>query len=460
MTMTIFKNLVMQTFLPIEKVNLVVFDECHHAVKNHEYVQIMKLFEPHRKAGDEIPHILGLTASIIPSKCKPGDIEQKIKDLEEILSARSQTAEDLQQVALYATNPEEHVVPYESSSKDIHISVLRQILDGPVNFLESFKKNQKEGRFYDTVKLYLDDLLHILVNLGVWCADQFAREGMRVVEAEIRECRNNFVDEWEKCLIYFARTQLKIFLKESEEQLKIARETEQYPTTSKVKHLAHYLGDSAVISGDIGLDDSDIVGSKTNPDKLLGIIFVERRTTAFMLAKLLQHLKGIDSDLKHLKCEPVVGHNAGKKGTHLRKEAQMPIKKQYEVLEKFRREKINLLVSTSVVEEGVDVPHCNNVIRFDFPQNFRAYIQSKGRARAKKSKYLLLIDRSDAGKVYSDLKDYRILEKELQSICLGRTVPNEEEILKRMEDKISPYMPFGKDGPVAMLGTSLSLVHR
>lgn len=459
MTMTIFKNLVQQSVLPLKKVNLVVFDECHHAVKNHDYVQIMRLFEPHIKAGDEVPRILGLTASLIPSKCKPGEIEKKIKELEKILCARSQTAEDLQQVALYATNPDEEVIEFESSDKDKHICELKQILEGPVNFLESLKRKQRDGAVYELVKLYLDDLLHILVNLGVWCANNFAREGLRAIEGEISECGDHFIDEWEKSLIYLGRTQLKIFVQKSQEKLEIARRTERYPTTFKVKKLAHYLGDTAVASGDLCLYDSD-QDSRKNSNKLLGIVFVERRTTAVMLTKLIRHLKEIDSDLKHIKCDSVVGHNAGRKGTHLRREAQMNVKKQFEVLDKFRREQVNLLISTSVVEEGVDVPRCNNVIRFDFPQNFRAYIQSKGRARAKVSKYLILIDKKDAGKLYPDLEDYRILEKELQSICHGRNVPEDEEILKRMEEEVGPYMPFGKDGPMQNLGSSLSLVHR
>ena len=80
--------------------------------------------------------------------------------------------------------------------------------------------------------------------------------------------------------------------------------------------------------------------------------------------------------MSHIKCGYVIGHDARSRLTHLRREAKMNTKKQDEVLEKFRGGKLNLVVSTSVLEEGVDVPKCNLVIRFDFPQNFRSYIQS------------------------------------------------------------------------------------
>ena len=46
-----------------------------------------------------------------------------------------------------------------------------------------------------------------------------------------------------------------------------------------------------------------------------------------------------------------------------------------QVLGKFRKGELNLLISTSVVEEGLDVQKCNLVIKYDFPLTFRSYVQ-------------------------------------------------------------------------------------
>ena len=207
MTHTIFRKCLESGFVHLRKINLLIFDECHHAVKNHEYVQIMKIFDSCQM--DEHPRVLGLSASLIPSKCKQGDLERKIKDLEEILRCRAEAARDLEEVAKYATNPDEMIEYYRSSSEDAHIAELRRTLEGPVNFLEASKKQQKTG-VYDKVKLYLDDCLHILENLGIWCAHDFAQGGLQKLMEDIAEM-GEVLDDWEKSLMHLAVTHLQIF---------------------------------------------------------------------------------------------------------------------------------------------------------------------------------------------------------------------------------------------------------
>lgn len=83
----------------------------------------------------------------------------------------------------------------------------------------------------------------------------------------------------------------------------------------------------------------------------------------------------------------------------------------FQVLRKFRAHETNLLIATSIVEEGVDIPKCNLVVRFDLPTEYRSYVQSKGRARAPISNYIMLADTDKIKSFEEDLKTYKAIEK-------------------------------------------------
>lgn len=116
MTCHIFLHILRTRILPLSKINLVVFDDCHLAITDHPYGDIMKVRrsptvdsfkkEPISQHGCSLgvqlfeectcgPRILGLTASILNGKCDPSELEQKIQNLERILKSKAETATDL-----------------------------------------------------------------------------------------------------------------------------------------------------------------------------------------------------------------------------------------------------------------------------------------------------------------------------------------------------------------------------
>lgn len=54
---------------------------------------------------------------------------------------------------------------------------------------------------------------------------------------------------------------------------------------------------------------------------------------------------------------------------------------QIRKIQQFKKGIYRILVTTSITEEGFDIPTCNKVISFDTPTNMKSYIQIKGRAR-------------------------------------------------------------------------------
>lgn len=93
------------------------------------------------------------------------------------------------------------------------------------------------------------------------------------------------------------------------------------------------------------------------------------------------------------------------------REAENEHRKQEEVLKKFRMHECNLLIATKVLEEGIDVPKCNLVIRFDQPNTYNSYVQCKGRAKMPEAHYVLLSEESNMTCFVKQLAEYAEIEK-------------------------------------------------
>ncbi|XP_035472470.1 probable ATP-dependent RNA helicase DHX58 [Scophthalmus maximus] len=65
----------------------------------------------------------------------------------------------------------------------------------------------------------------------------------------------------------------------------------------------------------------------------------------------------------------------------------MTQREQADTIGSFRQGTLNLLISTSVAEEGLDIPECNLVVRYGLLTNEIAQQQAIGRARAQDSQY-------------------------------------------------------------------------
>ena len=67
-------------------------------------------------------------------------------------------------------------------------------------------------------------------------------------------------------------------------------------------------------------------------------------------------------------------------------------KVQFLIKEYFNMQ-VNIIIATSILEEGLDVQSCNLVIRFDPCPTVCSFIQSRGRARMQNSDYVLMVQR-------------------------------------------------------------------
>lgn len=97
----------------------------------------------------------------------------------------------------------------------------------------------------------------------------------------------------------------------------------------------------------------------------------------------------------------------------------MTIRDQELTVQKFHSGKVNVLVATSVAEEGLDIPDCNMVVRFDRCNTMIQYVQSRGRARQASSRLYHFAQVGHSAQ-RSLLLDIREQENQMRLFCATR----------------------------------------
>lgn len=77
MTSQVFLDIITHGYLHLNRINLIIFDECHRGVNDHPMRQIMQRFEQCETT--EQPKILALSATLLNSNVKVNNIIESIK---------------------------------------------------------------------------------------------------------------------------------------------------------------------------------------------------------------------------------------------------------------------------------------------------------------------------------------------------------------------------------------------
>lgn len=164
-----------------------------------------------------------------------------------------------------------------------------------------------------------------------------------------------------------------------------------------------------------------------------GIIFVTRRDSVVTLGHLLSTLPETAAIFR-IGC--LLGNSASSKRHSFLDITRIMVRDSpKDVLRDFRDGDRNLIVSTAVAEEGIDIQACGSVIRFDAPPNMVAWAQSRGRARRKKSTFILLLD--EGFETADKTRKWENMEQEMMKLYTDpKRLPPAEEEEEEMDDYV------------------------
>lgn len=175
---------------------------------------------------------------------------------------------------------------------------------------------------------------------------------------------------------------------------------------------------------------------QNDPDALCGIIFCNSKFTAKILFNLFCEMTRSDPDYNYINVQYTVDKVANPLIDS--KEAEAEHRKQEEVLKKFRMHDCNLLIGTSVLEEGIDLPKCNLVIRWDAPVTYRSYVQCKGRSRALHAFHIIMVA-PILKRNLNNLTTENLPNKSHKFICFPGELKSEDESSSDGEESLSKY---------------------
>ncbi|KAI0401011.1 hypothetical protein F4802DRAFT_619182 [Xylaria palmicola] len=346
------------SLVQMDQVNLLIFDEAHHAKKNHPYARIIKdFYATLEKSNHKRPRILGMTASPVDAKT---NVHVASAQLEGLLHCEIATVDDPTVFSRAAiSRPAESLITYQNKGLPFE-TVLWQMLHQVVGQNPAFAKLLTYSRENTT-------------ELGRWPADRVWKLWLTKEEAVRIEAKTE--RDFTRMEVLQPTNSIHLERDAIEAVRQAYQLTRDHPVAElqfNRFHLSHKV-----------IKLIEHLEKNFDPDTDKCIVFAEQRLTVALLTDLFQ--------------QPGLSHRykAGKfmgSASSASVDLGMSLAEQTSTIRKFRNGELNCLFATSAGEEGIDIPDCNVVIRFDLYKTVIQYIQSRGRARFVNSKFYQMVE--------------------------------------------------------------------
>ncbi|XP_061837264.1 ATP-dependent RNA helicase DHX58-like isoform X1 [Nerophis lumbriciformis] len=358
----------------LSEISLLIVDECHHTQKKMVYNQIMMDYL-HKKtlAEETLPQILGLTAS-------PG--VAGVKSLDKAVL----------HVLKLCANLDSVIVSADKSTWELNMKVPR-----PLRTFDIVEK-RPEDPFGDHLKGIMQQI-HVFMDPPT---DILLRElGTQEYESDVVQLEKRGVKDYnrvlQQCAVHLRKYNDALLINDTlrmRDALMFLMEFYRAKMTAVIDDTDRFLvklfkenqGELQTLAKDPRYENPKMAKLE---ETLLRLFSQSVESRAILFSKTRRSTGCLNDWV--LDSESL--QKAGVKPAFVTGTASMTQSDQQNNIKKFRQGEVNLLIATSVAEEGLDIPECNLVVRYGLLTNEIAQQQANGRARAKDSKYSLVAQR-------------------------------------------------------------------
>ncbi|MFH1501161.1 MAG: DEAD/DEAH box helicase [archaeon] len=363
----------------LAEISLLIEDEAHRCIKNYSYTYVAKKYMEQAKSA----HVLGLTAS-------PGYEKQKIKEICKNLGiktveVRTRESED---VKPYIQELKFDIVKVDFPGEFAEIrELLRVILNKKVDELKKRKLLFKPATKFNLLEVQHKIMrsiasgnknFNLLVGASACATTIKMQHALELLETQTLSSFSNYLYELldqakkEKSKAVQNLVKTKEFNLAYTKTMDLMAGKQEHPKLIKLRE---------IIEADF----------KKNP-KVKVIVFSTYRDTVTRICKELNSIPGVNARV-------FVGQ--AKKTSRGKDETGLSQKEQQALIREFSLGKINILCSTSIGEEGLDIPEVNKVVFYEPVASAIRKIQRAGRtARLIKGNLTILITKNTRDESY------------------------------------------------------------
>uniref|UniRef100_A0A671SL65 RNA helicase n=1 Tax=Sinocyclocheilus anshuiensis TaxID=1608454 RepID=A0A671SL65_9TELE len=416
--------------IKLSQFTLMVIDECHHTKKGGVYNHIMirylkqkhqnQLLKKQEKSPVALPQILGLTASPgVGGAMSQQRAEEHILQICANLDAftiKTKTFEEEE-----AKTPYKRIARAEERKEDPFGDVIKKIMDeihehadlkplcepGTQNYEQWVVQKEQNAAKEENQKVRV-------------CA-----EHLRQYNEALHQSNTIRMSDAFRFLDKYHNEELKTKSSPDEEGTVTITDTERFLFTlfkdNKAK-LQELMGKPQYENNNLAQLKTNILKEFSTRESARGIIFTRTRLSAIALCQWIQENPKFDE--VGVSASYLIG------GGDQSVVKPMTAAEQKDVLNKFRDGQINLLIATTVAEEGLDIAECNFVIRYCLVTNEIAMIQARGRGRAEDSSYTLVAEAGSGVAERESVNEYRekMMSKAIAKVCKMNRADYEKKI--------------------------------